>query len=98
MEHKPPRATGNTIINVLEFLKNREVDDVSMGYIYALRPSVVEVLNDNWGHNCDCRTWRVRVFCKNNKIDHIKQEVTVGLYGDIKNGHDLNTRLKYEKL
>jgi hypothetical protein len=86
-----------TNIKVLPELTGRKLDDLSWGLIHALRPSVVEVFNDDWWAHCNAITWRVRVFCKDSIISFIEQEVKVGMYGNIKNGGDLSWRLKEEK-
>lgn len=86
---------SSSTIEVLPFLKGREIDKVVMGYLHALRPSLIEVIPHRSGHHLDSRRWRVRIFLDaNNRIEEIKQEVEVGLYEGVENGFDLHYELE----
>jgi len=78
---KPFNNIGFTSIEVLEFLKNKPWDDVALGFVHALRPEIIRVIQYNGGTQLDARTWRVTVYLnKDNKtIQEITQEVQVGL-------------------
>ena len=96
---KYPRSYSN--IEVLPFLNGRKIDKVVMGYLHALRPSIIEVVPFKTGTHMDCHQWRVRIFLnENEKIEYIEQEVEVGCYDGIDNGHQLSCELrgiKYKK-
>ncbi len=88
-----PDAIGYTVIEVLDFLKGRELDKVSLGYIYALRPSSVRI-SDSGGIHMDSMPWRVTIYRKDNKITKIQQEIKVALYDDVQCGQHLDCLLK----
>lgn len=76
-------------IRVLEFLNGRPWDDLALNLVHSLRPSSIRVTTGEV--KCDARTWRVTVYVsKDNIIQKIRQEVEVGLLGDLKNGSDLD--------
>ena len=83
-----------SVIEVLPFLSGRKIDKVVMGYLHAIRPSTIEVIPFKGGHHLDCHTWRVRIFLHEDEtIIYIKQEVEVGCYEGINNGHHLSCEL-----
>jgi len=93
---KKAASFGYSCIRVLEFLNDRPFDDVAKGYIHALRPSNIRLIK-NGIVKSDSVSWRVTIFLEKGFIDKIEQEVQVGLYGDVKDGHDLELRLLGEK-
>jgi len=90
---------GYADIEVLEFLKGREYDEVAQSYISGLRPSKIRI-SENGFVTLDSCPWRVTVMMDQGNSDliwKITQEVEVSLFGDIQNGYDLQKRLKNEE-
>ena len=82
------------VIKVLPFLNGRKIDKIVMGYLHAIRPSIIEVIPFKGGHHLNCHTWRVRVFLNEDEtIKFIEQEVEIGCYEGINNGHHLSCEL-----
>ena len=92
---KPWNRRGYTSIEVLPKLKGKPWDEVALGYVHALRPSQLRVVQD--GIQLDAQTWRVTVWLKkdNVTIDHIEQEVEVGLPEECPHGAGLDTALRH---
>lgn len=86
---------GFDVIPVLEFLNGREYNQLAENYFEALRPSQIEVVSTSSCCTADMDLWRVRVYLDNGIIDHIEQEVKVGLEGGYNSGWDLKSALKY---
>ena len=84
---------GFSSIHVLEFLVGRPLDDVSLGYIHALRPSAIRLCLDGMVQ-MSAMSWRVTIHLKDEKIYLITQEVEVALLNGIQNGYDLAMRLQ----
>ena len=84
---------GYITIEVLEFLKGRELDQISLAYISALNPHCVRVAKG--GTTLESIMGRITVFLdENDKIRLIQKEVTVPLPTGIENGHELYMALK----
>jgi hypothetical protein len=63
-----------------------------------VRPSRIEVVNYNEAVHCNVVYWRVRIWLNEDEtISTIEQEVEVGCYEDIMNGHHLSCELKHKK-
>lgn len=84
-----PHGVGYAVIDVLPFLTGKPLDDIAAGYMRALRPSKVEVIDKDGTHDLMAMNWRVRIFMHGDLIYKIQQEVEVGLYGEIVNGGHL---------
>lgn len=90
-----PSRQGFMCIPVLEFLNGMPWNVYTKNLLVALRPSRVREV---WsGVKCDARLWRVTVYLKGDKdtprIDHIEQEVAIGLDGDSAHGRDVRAQL-----
>lgn len=82
-------ATSFTTIECLSFLKGRPWDAVALGYIHGLRPTSIRVTTGL--QTLDARVGRVTVRVnKDHIIEHISQEIQVGLPDGIDNGHHLD--------
>ncbi len=81
---------GFTVIQPVPFLHGKKWNEIALGYIHALRPSWVRVVNG--GTQMDAQDWRVTVDLEddNETIRQITQEVQVGLPDGITHGHALN--------
>jgi hypothetical protein len=89
-----PENTGFTSIEVLHFLKGRKWDEIALGYVHAVRPSSIRVTTGV--QTLDAYSWRVTVFVdENDTIERITQEVEVGLYGNVEDGHHLDMALQH---
>jgi hypothetical protein len=86
---------GYTVIEVLPKLKGKPWDEVALGYVHALRPSQLRVVQD--GIQLDAETWRVTVWLKKDglTISRIEQEVEVGLPDKCPHGAGLDAALHY---
>jgi len=79
---------GYTSIDVLPFLTGKPYDNLAWNWILALRPSCVRECRDGWV-TLDACSNRVTIYIgKDNLIERISQEVSVGLIG-VHHGHDL---------
>jgi hypothetical protein len=79
---------GYTSIDCLEFLKGQPYDELAMGYVQSLRPSMVRICKDR--ATLDMRQWRVTIWLdEKSNIKRIEQEVHVGLPDGIANAHEL---------
>jgi hypothetical protein len=89
----PWDSRGYTVIEVLPKLKGKPWDEVALGYVHALRPSQLRVVQD--GIQLDAQTWRVTVWLNKDglTISRIEQEVEVGLPEGIDHGHALDCAL-----
>lgn len=87
-------AQGYTTIQPLPFLHGRPWGDVALGYVHALRPTRLRVVQDV--AQLDAQTWRVTVWLMPDgvTIKRIVQEVAVGLPDGISSGHDLELAAK----
>lgn len=92
---KPWDRRGYTVIEVLPILKGKPWDEVALGYVHALRPGQLRVVQD--GIQLDARTWRVTVYLKKDErtISRIEQEVEVGLPEECPHGAGLDAALRY---
>ncbi len=87
----PSKCTGYTSINVLGFLKGLPLDNLALSYLHALRPSRVRVTHGETTTDACC--WRVTVYLdKEDRIDHIEQEVEVGFYSGYTIDNELRRR------
>ena len=87
---------GYLSISVLPELTGKKWDSIALGYAHALRPTQLRVIRHNEGTQLDAETWRVTVYLdKKNKIEHISQEVEVGLPDGVTCGAGLRTALTY---
>jgi hypothetical protein len=84
---------GGVTIQPLVFLHGRKWDEIALGYIHALRPSHLRVVEG--GVQCDSQMWRVTVFLENDgeTIREIEQEVSVGLPEGIQDGYEMRCAL-----
>ena len=88
---------GSTSIPVLEFLKGLEWDEMALGFVHSLRPSMIRVTQGE--ATADSQRWRVTVVVdKNNIIQEIKQEVQVWLPDDMEDGYSLRIKLNIMKI
>lgn len=89
------RRCGYLNITVLPELTGCPWDEVAMGYVQGLRPSVLRVVKGE--ETTDGCTWRVTVYLdEQDRIKKIHQEVVVGLPQGINCGGELRDR-KIEK-
>jgi len=98
-----PNSQGYAVVEVLNFLKGRRLDNIALNYIHSVRPSRIRIVPMNGGITCDAITWRVTVYtAKPNSLEidnetplikRIEQEVQVGCVG-YKHAHDLHCALK----
>lgn len=87
-------CTSSVLIDVLEFLRGRQWDDLVLAYVHALRPSSIRVTTGKI--KCDARSWRVTIIIDdNNVIENITQEVEVGLPDGVAHGEALKHALEY---
>ena len=85
--NRVPRR-GYSTIEVLEFLKGRQWDDIALAYVHSLRPSSIRVTKGEC--TCDHSLWRVTVFIDNdNVIESIEQSVEVALPDGIEDAYNL---------
>ncbi len=86
--------SGQTSINVLEFLHGKQWDDIALAYVHALQPSSIRVTHGTT--KADSRQWRVTVYIDDdNNIKEITQEVVVGLPEEVAHGEALGVALRY---
>ena len=85
---------GYILIPVLDFLKGYPWGDVAKSFVFSLRPSAIRFVEEGQATRDDSHRWRVTITVRANMIQHIEQEVEIGLVGTIRNGHDLRLRLK----
>ena len=90
------RSRGYTVIEVLPKLKGKPWDELSLGYVHALRPSHLRVVQTD-SIQLDWQTWRVTVWLEKDglTISCIEQEVEVGLPEKCPHGGGLNASLHY---
>jgi len=82
---EPWSRRGFLEIQALDFLIGKPWDDVALGFVHGLRPSVIRAVHD--GAQADSMAWRVTVWLgDDNRIASISQEVEVGLPVDIAHG------------
>ena len=87
---------GFLSVKVLPFLNGRPWDDIALGYVHSLRPSMIRVIRDE--ETMDAQTWRVSVYVYDgNIIESIRQEVEVWLPDGIGCGADLRQALELKK-
>lgn len=87
---------GYLSIDVLDFLKGKPWDEVSLAYVSALRPSYIRVILHGQGQTLDAMTDRVTVHLDEaGKIDEISQEVSVWLPERVAHGEALRHALQY---
>lgn len=96
--HMVPFRKFNSIgwksIKVLEFLNDKQWDDVALAYVHALRPSSIRVTEGTT--KLDARVWRVTVYInEDNTIRYISQEVEVGLPENVAHGEALSYALSH---
>lgn len=85
---------GFTVIEPLTFLYGRPWDDLALGYVHAIRPSHLRVI-DGGSVQMDAQAWRVTVFVdESGLITSIEQEVEVGLPDGIDCGDELDSKLR----
>ena len=90
VQYTEPDHIGGMSIQVLPFLYGVELNDMVFGYIHALRPSYVRVVESGQSVTADSIPWRVTIVINSDHtIMEITQEVDVGLYGGTKSGYDL---------
>ena len=93
--YEQPAAICWGDIRVLEFLKGRPWDDLALGFVHALRPSKIRVLEHNDCQQCDARIWRVTVYLNEaGLIDYIEQEVELGATDKHRNGHEMEGAIR----
>lgn len=88
-------AIGFTTVSHFAFLNGRELDEVALSFIHALRPSKVRVVFGSV--KCDACNWRVTICLygvNDRRIKEITQEVEVALPDDCENSDDLWNRLE----
>ncbi len=86
---------GSTSISHFAFLNGRELDEVALSFIHALRPSKVRVVFGSV--KADACNWRVTIYLysmEDRRIKEITQEVEVGLPDDCENSDELWARLE----
>lgn len=86
---------GYTVIEVLPQLNGKPWDEVALGYVHALRPSQLRVVQDS--AQLDSENWRVTVWLESDglTIHCIEQEVEVGLPQGCPHGAGLDAALQY---
>lgn len=93
--YQQPEAICWGDIKVLEFLKGRPWDDLALGFVHALRPSHIRVVDHNRCIQCDAQTWRVTVYLDEaGLIDDIEQEVELGATDKCRNGCAMEEALR----
>jgi hypothetical protein len=90
----PWDSQGYTVLKVLPELNGKPWDEVALGYVHALRPSRLRVVQGM--AQADAQRWRVTAWLKKDgvTIDHIDQEVAVGLPESVPHGAGLGTALR----
>lgn len=89
------KVTGATEIQVLTFLYGlpfKANEALVRGYLHALRPSEVRIVEDGFFKNNAMR-WRVTVVVEDDIIDEITQEVEVELPPGMSHGLALDRAL-----
>jgi len=85
---------GYTSMPVLHFLTGLPLNELTMNYLEALRPSALRVVKGSHEITCDAQCWRVTVYLKDDgTIESIEQEVAVGLR-HCEHGYDLSQQIK----
>lgn len=88
----PPYPRGYTLIDVLPFLWGKKLDETTLNFIHALRPSSLRITRGEV--TCDAMTWRVTVIVDEDDIvEKIEQEVEVGLRSE-ENGMTLSSKVR----
>ncbi len=80
--------TSYLVLRILPYLEGRRWDELALAYVHSVRPSQVRVLKPSQGVQLDAELWRVTVWLREDDItiDHIEQEVEVGLPDACANG------------
>lgn len=81
---------SGTSIEVLQFLKGREWDQLTLAYVHGLNPTWIRVVSG--GTQMDAQRGRVTVYInKTGHIRKIEQEIEVLLPKGVNHGHHLDT-------
>jgi hypothetical protein len=95
-KHYDARAGGRygyLSIKALPILTGHQWNDVALGFVHALRPSMIRVVRAE--ETCDAKPDRVTVYVDpNNNITSIRQECEVWLPEGVEHGADLRDRLR----
>lgn len=85
-----------TSIPILQFLWKKPWDNLSLGYVYAARPSCIRVIKFGHGTACDSWGWRVTISLEedNRTISDITQEVSCVPPSSM-NGYELDRLLDW---
>lgn len=74
--YEEPKCTGMTSVDCLQFLWGRQISRLTMGYIHALRPSMIRICRGEI--TCDSVPWRVTIYLDDHDtIYKIDQEAEV---------------------